>query len=393
MVSALLFAIVLIGVYGQTCPTYECEDYFAYSDACMTYDSSTNTYYTLSCLCDGHYPRSVAECDCQPDGPQGNQCAFELKDNGVKTKFPPKLYTSGPGLTCTSDDQCFGSDCVAGKCKGSALGEDCVTNYNCNPGLYCDYTQGNYDSGAKCANLKGENSSCRTRFECKAEMGCIDGLCETYFKKSLNSVCTDNADCASGNCFLFQCEPAFVSKTVGNECLDDTYCTSAEQSIGGILFDMPGKCSCGRNAEGQSYCMPFLGDNVGQDLFNMEKNILQNPNKVIALCNTYDRYSRYCLREFLSDEAYALYIVYLWKYHYFAQVGHDGTELEGCVDQTFAFEYYAATWNPGDHDDTDDDNDDQDDDNPFKPDFDDDLDDDYSDFAAALIVGAFALLL
>lgn len=112
------------------------------------------------------------------------------------------------GSTCTADNQCLSNRCV-----GSPLVCDvCADSTGCVPGYRCS-------AGACVVRLQG-GAACAAPDECMTE-SCTAGLCDacganlpcpaTHYcdasaacqpKKALGSICTDGAECASGNCNL-----------------------------------------------------------------------------------------------------------------------------------------------------------------------------------------------
>ena len=60
-----------------------------------------------------------------------------------------------------------------------------------------------------------------------------------------------------------------------------------------IEDNIPGKCECGFNADGNSYCHLFDGDAAGVDLMIAFKDILENGDN--HFCNTERRFELECL--------------------------------------------------------------------------------------------------
>lgn len=107
-------------------------------------------------------------------------CQVEIalfKDSAQCTKGyfqnKPKSY---PGETCYKDDDCLGNQvmCVNNVCKREKDPEICDNGHaDCEVGKFC--------LNNKCINQLSEYSLCKSSYECKNDLLCLEDICKPFF--------------------------------------------------------------------------------------------------------------------------------------------------------------------------------------------------------------------
>ena len=69
------------------------------------------------------------------------------------------------GRTCIADNQCLSKRCINGVCKGKALGDNCATRADCDPGLTCNMDN-EWPFATKCRALGLTGTQCKDTYDC-----------------------------------------------------------------------------------------------------------------------------------------------------------------------------------------------------------------------------------
>ena len=304
---------------------------FAEGD-CSYYDG--NTYYLNPC-----------------PGPEDPYCFIR---EGMNSTCVTPFYLDGvtlhdayPGEICRGD-----ADCRYGTCNNSTLTCDgkeqfknCVSHGECNPGLRC------HESICVPLLTNGQGG-CNEDFDCQNNLGCnktdiyaSQGTCIPYFSVATGSF-VSNCDvnwaisdlCDSGYCktvgflsHLGKClDPAVSTHSLPYACNADTDCSATN---GEDVFE--GKCQCGVNPDGQSYCQAFAGDAPGLAFTKTLKGLTTGGK--LAGCNTVRRFEDHCWKSVDAEEYAELEQAKYYYVDYPKLISNDD-----CVKQTWT-QYY---WSP-----------------------------------------------
>ena len=305
LVGLLAFLTSYTQGKSMNCSKYICSTQrFEYPSNCMVYSSLQNTYYVNPCE-HGYF------CDVTKNSDSAN-CTY---------KQPYVPSNKLPGESCNYDIDCYKSNsCVDGKCVGKQLNQECQKNQDCDVGLYC-FNQ-------KCQQQIKENGvGCLKDADCTNDCGCENfdqnktktNVCKKYFSVPNYEVLQQNCGkgyvdylCESGFCVdvgVSMCYPAPISNhSLPVKCSGNSDCTSSPAGQSGVIVQ--GKCSCGFNAQGQSYCEQFAGDPVQTKFAEKVREWVRSEG--ILKCNTEARFGENCMKEYWSEEdTYELYY-YLW---------------------------------------------------------------------------------
>ena len=129
---------------------------------------------------------------CAPSFPPGYPLSVTTPFNDCQLTTGLLRGKVASGQTCDESIECAaGTVCVkpGGVCRGTCSSlplEDEPCGFGCAPGLFCD-DKGTLDViDDRCSKPKGVNATCRSSFECEAELWC-DGTCKK--RGSVGEVC------------------------------------------------------------------------------------------------------------------------------------------------------------------------------------------------------------
>ena len=256
-----------------------------------------------------------------------------------------------PGTKCNFENSCKSpSVCTKGVCKGKAKDESCISNEECDPGLYC--------SAGKCASQQKEGGVCAKLGDCENTLICGDNQkCVKLLHVSNGDDCKGDYNCKDGFCYSGKCYTKESAHDAPHKCT--TQSSTSDECVSkkhhGIFTS--GVCACGRNPNGDLYCSQMPYDYYGKKYFGKLRDI--RDESYLSKCNisVEDDGLDACVRSYADKDDLEEYLYYKQQYKNYAEF----LGAESCVTDT----YY--------------------------PQFE-DLDDDYaedSDFGAVLILPLF----
>jgi hypothetical protein len=282
-----------------TCPIYSChEGGFDLSPVCGTLSPTNNIILQV---CD-----SPNQAYCDVSG--------TITNNFTCVSSPP--YTrpaSYPGEYCVQDSDCLSSSCISNVCVGQVAGSPCVSNSDCNVGLYCG-------RGFYCTAQLSYGQQCNNDYECANNMACNKtlfgpGSCIFYFSIPVNGTvgtCIDMLTegvsnlCQTGSCTLQSaawgsvgvCSPPFYAPSLNypRTCNSDSQCLGVN-SAGATTT---GTCSCGMDMDGFAYCDAFAGELPSQTVLLLWT--LHVNSTSINSCHTQRRFDIFCLQQNLGPK-------------------------------------------------------------------------------------------
>lgn len=216
------------------------------------------------------------------------------------TKNTEKLVYVNVGEACNSNSLCLVGVCTNDVCKGFGQNKTCTSHDQCDPGLRC------YDGNNTCQpQIQVGQTGCKSYLDCVNWASCNTtgssqkGTCIEYASVQLGKAVSDCVGGFSYLCSFGACTKSTLFSSIGT-CIyppvsllpNPKSCTSSSQctgSSGGQI--VTSSCDCGLNANGTSYCAPFLGDLPGQTLIQTWKKALM----LAGACNTAHRSSDGCM--------------------------------------------------------------------------------------------------
>ena len=319
---ALLFLRLVLG-----CPKFQCNPpnspYPLSSGICSYFDG--NDYYLQGCeetmTCPGALMSS----------PGIINCALRASNLTLQSRAGDPCYSD---YDCEASGLGTNKQCVQGRCKGKGLGGDCRTagTSECVPGLFC--------LGGLCVKQRDSGGVCASDYMCKEGYGCNTGKCLPYFSLTTGSTVSDCFNyisffCQTGSCAKGKC----LSLIVNVNFLPQT-CESSSDCVGVSLdnptVSYPGACSCGRNAEGWSFCNPFSGDSPGEEYIAAARGLVAS--NITEICNAASRFGWSCLR-YSQGEAGSRFLVAQKYYGSYAQVLFN----DMCVKETYTQDYWSLS--------------------------------------------------
>ena len=317
------------------CKAYKCVDSPDWQkDVCITYIGGTNTFGLKECPGDNYCNSELAEAN---------------KWLNVTCEGQKPIEKHFPGESCESSDDCKYGNCQLGECQGVAEGKNCTLNEECNPGLYCDLDPSSIYFNTVCQKLKGVGEKCNYEYECVAYATCntteprVPGTCIKYFSVENQGVVPCpvpgfNYMCQSGTCYSLEgssvgkCVPAPKYEEFPKKCI-----TSNDCAITNVENDkFTGDCQCGYNPGGNSYCMPFLGDEVGKHFLGNVTLYLNSSS--MSTCQTTRRHSLTCAQQVADELGINSTYIYLSSLNYtnFAKY----IDNDDCVKSIFTSDYW-----------------------------------------------------
>ena len=330
MAMKLLLFLLVAGVMGfrlephvsaaqnQTCGKYACPPQGFNMTQGTCGQLVNGTYYLAACS-----PLNTTFC---------NTTTLKCQANPAAVVLP-----SWPGEPCSTQQTCMYGTCQLNKCKGMFAGAPCSLNDQCDPGLHCNST------GLCSPQLLVGSIGCQSEYDCVNGADCnatlpTNGTCLAYASVPNGSWVTDCGNGFSRLCKSGACQQKLLFTKTG-VCIDAAKsiaptpqaCSKDNDCVGtNTLNYFISTCNCGYNANGYSYCSPFLGDAPGVAYIAQWIKALASSQ---GTCNTARRYSFACLSLIgqLLPTTQASYL-----YHNFANVqGNDN-----CIKYTFTRAYW-----------------------------------------------------
>lgn len=313
----LTFFVILFTAFAK-CPMYLCKgskQHFT-ENTCVAY--LEGNYYVGDCK----------SGNCSP--------AFGSSNSTCSLETDLRVLTSYPGTKCNSSLECFSQFCDQGVCKGLEKGQQCASNYDCGPGLFCNSTN-------KCSEQY--ESSCSDDYSCKNNAGCNLNKCAKYFslqQGELLSKCPGsnrNLLCISGTCATLNgqaicIEPLTNLVDYPYSCLLGSPCSSTSDPRTGLT--QQSECICGLSKSGTPFCELFGGDKPSVQFFNSLKK--WTDSKEIYKCNTMERLEQSCISSWWGKNDYIEFLYYYLLSQYYPYIA----DAELCVLSLYIPEYYSA---------------------------------------------------
>ena len=179
-----------------------------------------------------------------------------------------------PGELCELGENCYGGLCSGGVCKGKMEGMQCLVHEECNAGLIC--------SKGICVPQAPQGAQCASDEECANDSLCYNGKCTLVMSlpdgSEFSGWISENANliCSSGYISNKKCSPAPKNINAPDfTCLSDWDCglIHPDSSTG------TGRCFCGFNSYGRSYCQAQAGDSEFEPFQQGLLSILKETNK------------------------------------------------------------------------------------------------------------------
>jgi hypothetical protein len=247
-----------------------------------------------------------------------------------------RMLINYPGTKCKNSTDCFSNFCYKQVCKGQEKGQTCQSNYDCDPGLYCNSTY-------KCSELS--QKSCANDFSCENNYGCNFNKCVPYFSiqpgkavsncpGSNKNILCDSATCGTLNgqsiCIeaLQNVVKSPYSCTAGSFCLSQTDARTGLQVIN--------ECICGLSKSGKAFCELLTGDKPSLNFFKSVKS--WSKSEEIHKCNTMERFEKSCLSSWWNHDSYVQFLYYYLLYEYYPYVAN----AEPCVLSLYLPEFYKS---------------------------------------------------
>jgi len=230
-----------------------------------------------------------------------------------------------PGELCALSEECLGGLCQGGICQGKTVGLQCVAHDECDVGLICS------QKAKMCVGQVAAGSSCDSDVECMNDSLCYNGKCARVMSlpngSEFSGWVSANADylCASGYIAGNQCRPAPQNSNAPDyACTSDLDCglTHSDKSTA------TGRCYCGFNAFGRSYCQAQAGDSE----FEPFKTGLLEVIKVTNKCHSAVSLSSRCPSLAALPE-YSAFLNAYYLYYY----RHAVISIEDCVQNLLPF--------------------------------------------------------
>lgn len=219
--------------------------------------------------------------------------------------FPGLEDIRYPGEICEGDWQCSSSKCKNYTCEGKHLNETCVNEYDCEGGLYCDF------SSLSCLKHIEEGQMCDSEYQCQSHCLCSivsetnsTKICIPYFSVPAGNAISEVVNPTTGinyacysmfavlNNTHYVCQdPVSSNGTLPISCETDTDCSDTSGQY-------HSKCEC--SASGNAYCSLFPLDEPVQTVGRLMQKFMDQNKR----CNTYSRFSFFCLINdlvFVSD--------------------------------------------------------------------------------------------
>lgn len=261
--------------FASECPYYNCTAIPSTLETCVSYQSSSSTYFITPCESDTICPTDFSESD--------KTCV-----HNTQTRYP--------GDYCGYDEECKTKSCKNNKCVGGKTGDACQYVYDCEEGLYCN------PFSMVCTSQIEVNQECVDSYGCLNSLVCNLGKCIRYFSLENNGV----TDIVNALGFSWACESGYAEEndsgdlvcktgpksegTLPVECNPGDKCKSTDESF---TLD----CVCGLNSEAQGYCPLFPGDDQVSELINTVKSLVEYNYQ----CNTYSRFEFSCFMSGSQD--------------------------------------------------------------------------------------------
>lgn len=150
---------------------------------------------------------------------------------------------------CSSDKECLSTYCDYGFCRGQDEGETCVTSYDCNPDLYCNYESSKGYS--TCTQVVELGNYCNDANQCSVTMDCVNNTCEyihfyeenEFVGAEKGKMCLTGGTDADGYCrevTFYDNDKRIISEekqTVKCKPDDSQYCFPYTENSSYVYFD------------------------------------------------------------------------------------------------------------------------------------------------------------
>ena len=223
----------------------------------------------------------------------------DLNEGSCKENILEYNMPAFPGGKCEKNFDCYSNKCENNICKGSKMGEKCLTSADCLFGLYC---KDNY-----CIVPKPKNSKCEKNSECKFPFICYNNICSEFFSiENEHPILNENYEflCKSGRSFGNKCNNL---KNINLFCDEDNICLYENEN--GKSFSFKENCVCEfslekkfNNDNENKIHKKCLNGNLNNEMHQKAIEILKKtlfPNNT-KFCNNDENRPGYC-REILRN--------------------------------------------------------------------------------------------
>ena len=233
----------------------------------------------------------------------------------------------GAGEVCAANSDCCSLPCTGGKCQAQGpgcrgAGEVCGANSDC-CSLPC--------TGGRCVaapTCRGSGEGCATVADCCQPLVCQNGACAmAVMKTAFGGPCTNNAQCLSGYCLVYQGEvmglcsaacamsTACAGQATGWWCLPNAngpYCAAQCASSAACRALVPTwSCNHTQTVEGTviGVCAPWAPGELGSPCLDNGQCISRNCNTswCTAPCVNDAACGRYAYCVFNANQAYTCF--------------------------------------------------------------------------------------
>ena len=223
-----------------------------------------------------------------------------------------------PGEACTQNSECITNLCTSGACLGALRTAACTKTSDCQPGLWCA-------PSLTCQPLLPTSFNCTETSQCILGAVCDQGACTDILSLEDGAKvekCPEtrvNLKCRSATCqnvgglFTEDLECVAAPESVHSnpyKCSSDAMCSGYQGTVA-----VPGKCVCGYNAKGQSYCQGHTGDKDSTNFLSALKKFYKT-TAAIDFCHSDRRETIGCFLaagdfDLARDFLYVQYLPYL----------------------------------------------------------------------------------
>lgn len=241
-----IFLILLIAICSH-CPIFKCGALLK-ENQCISHTSSEEKNEYLINLC----PKDKF-CDYSMDPTQSEIfCSNKPKTLLVDNE------------DCSSAKDCYGSQCIDGKCKGKGINEACSNTGECEIGLYC--------KNSKCQNQEKQGGVCFQDSDCQNNYGCSDNkTCIEYFTLEVGDKSTNYMLCKTMYTYEGYCSN-LISKSGKDECDEnDNKCIFTIDSGNQKISEITKNCQCSRGDNTKKYCPLDTHGKIWKDMVNKLK--------------------------------------------------------------------------------------------------------------------------
>lgn len=249
----------------------------------------------------------------------------KLKSYSVPQKWP--------GEFCTNGASCLHGQCENRRCMGNNGAEPCTNHEDCHVGLHCS-------RGLCIAQIEAGRFGCRSDYDCKNNVGCLEGRCISYFSLKEGDRIEHCEDGVSFLCESTICYKHFCLARLKNDNPIPTPCNSSKDCISTYyssnLWSLPFYKECVCNYSGQGYCQLFPGDQPF--IKYMERLTHWTEGRRIHQCHTLRRFSEDCMKEISDERHTSRHLNAYYKVHHFPQI----QQISDCAREMFEPKAYVC---------------------------------------------------